>query len=164
MSNLVYLSLGSNLGDKRANCQQGLAALAARSAATVLRVSPYYRSDPVDFLDQDWFVNAAAEVDSVLEPLELLAELQVIQRQAGRKPASVRFGPRLLDIDILLIGQRVIVLPGLQVPHPRMHERRFVLQPLCDINAALVHPLLGITMQALLDRPEIRAQGVWEMT
>jgi 2-amino-4-hydroxy-6-hydroxymethyldihydropteridine diphosphokinase len=158
---LVYLSVGSNLGDKRANCQHGLAALEARGAARVRRLSSFYRTDPVDYIHQDWFVNAVAEADTALDPLALLAQIQEVQAQAGRLHDAVRYGPRVLDIDILLFDQRVLDGPALQVPHPRLHERRFVLQPLCDINPALVHPLLGVTMQELLDRPAVRAQGVW---
>ena len=148
----AYLSIGSNLGDKRANCQAGIDAL-MRSGHTRLRSqSPFYRTAPVDYLDQDWFVNAVIAVETRLDPLALLAEVRAIQVAAGRTHDHIRFGPRILDLDILLYDEVVMALPELEIPHPRMHKRRFVLQPICDIDPKIIHPVLHVSMRTLLDR------------
>jgi 2-amino-4-hydroxy-6-hydroxymethyldihydropteridine diphosphokinase len=156
----AYLSIGSNLGDPLRNCQEGIAALCADARVELLARSPFYRTEPVDFLDQEWFVNAALQVRTTLAPLELLALLQSIQRRMGRKNDAVRFGPRILDLDIIFYNDLVLDTPHLVVPHPRMHKRRFVLQPICDIDPGVVHPLLGQTMQELLNQLPIDEQGI----
>jgi 2-amino-4-hydroxy-6-hydroxymethyldihydropteridine diphosphokinase len=147
----VYLSVGSNMGEKRRHCEKGLALVAANEALVMGRISPYYRTAPVDFTDQDWFVNAVAEAQTTLEPPALLDALQQVEHALGRRRNGTRFGPRVLDLDILFFGARVIALPGLQVPHPRLHKRRFVLQPMCDINDSFMHPVLHRSVRALLE-------------
>ena len=102
------------------------------------------------FADQDWFINTAVKVDTVLDPLKLLAALQSIQKQTGRRSRSVRFGPRTLDLDILMYDDQIIQLSQLTIPHPRMHQRRFVLKPICDIDPDIIHPVLRMDMQSLL--------------
>ena len=104
----------------------------------------------MDYLDQDWFVNYVVQVETELEPLQLLYMIHKIQKQAGRVRDKIRFGPRILDLDILLYDALAIETADLTIPHPRMHKRRFVLQPLCDINPALIHPVLNMNMQSLL--------------
>ena len=146
----VYLSVGSNMGDKLENCLSGIAALTEDEETRLLAVSRFYRTSPVDFTDQDWFVNAAVKVATTLSAETLLDKLISIQRRMGRKADSVRFGPRLLDLDILLYDDQAIQTPRLIVPHPRMHKRAFVLRPVCDIDQSVVHPLLGKTMENLL--------------
>ena len=146
----VYLSIGSNLGDPLQNCCQGLDTLCADGQVKLLARSPFYRTQPVDYLDQNWFINAALLVETVLTPFELLDKTRAVQTQLGRKPDTIRFGPRLLDLDIIFYDDLVINTPHLVVPHPRMHKRRFVLYPICDIDPSVVHPVLGQTVQELL--------------
>ena len=158
----AIISVGSNLGDKQANCQQGIDLLLASGNASLVKASRFYRTSPVDFLDQDWFVNAAVNVETPLEPIELLATLQTIQQQAGRTKGGIRFGPRVLDMDIIFYDQLVLKTPTLEIPHPRMHKRRFVLQPICDIDPDIVHPLLNMPVKSLLNQLDDDDQEVLE--
>ncbi len=146
----VYISVGSNMGDRLANCQGGLESLDRRADSSVRCRSPFYKTEPVDFREQDWFVNAAAEIETTLEPIPFLEILQSIQRRAGRTRDTVRFGPRILDLDIIFYDSLVSTTPLLTIPHPRMHERRFVLKPICDINPDIVHPVFHKTVGELL--------------
>ena len=158
---LAYVSVGSNMGDRLENCRRGIAAAEVPGLAAVGRCSRFYQTEPVDFTDQEWFVNAVFEVVTRLGPFELLRLLQDIQRRSGRiRPPVVRYGPRVLDLDILLYDARVLETRTLVVPHPRMHERRFVLQPICDINPDIVHPVLHRTMADLLGRLDEDGQAV----
>jgi 2-amino-4-hydroxy-6-hydroxymethyldihydropteridine diphosphokinase len=108
-------------------------------------------TEPVDFTDQEWFLNAVISVDTALAPLDLLRELKSIEKASGRDYDIVRFGPRTLDLDIIFYDDLVMSSRELTIPHPRMHERRFVLKPLCDIDADLVHPMRNRRVDALLD-------------
>lgn len=156
----VYISVGSNIGDKLANCKSGIEALACSGENLLRKVSGFYRTEPVDFKDQDWFVNAAVRITTSLDPLALLKELQAIQLSAGRQKSRVRFGPRILDLDIIFFDDRIINTPDLIVPHPRMHKRRFVLQPICDIDSSIIHPVIKKNIQDLLDDLDDNGQGV----
>ena len=146
----VFISVGANLGAKMANCRYGIACLQDLSDVADCVTPPFYRTSPVDYVDQDWFVNAALRLTTTLAPLELLDHIAVIQKQAGRKADKVRFGPRILDLDILFYDAHVIKTPRLEIPHPRMHKRRFVLQPICDIDPTFRHPVLRQPVKALL--------------
>ncbi len=148
----VYLSIGSNIGDGQDNCCRGIEALCADGSVTLAARSPFYRTQPVDYLEQDWFFNAALLVQTALPLPELLKKTQSIQSQMGRKSDAIRFGPRILDLDIIFYDDQVIQAPHIVVPHPRMHKRRFVLQPICDIDPTVVHPILGKTVRAILDQ------------
>ena len=159
----AIIAVGSNLGDKQANCQQGIDRLEASGHVSLVKASRFYRTSPVDFLDQDWFVNAAVKVETSLEPLELLTTLQIIQQQAGRTKGGIRFGPRVLDLDIIFYDQLVLQTPTLEIPHPRMHKRRFVLQPICDIDPDIVHPFLNIPLKSLLNQLDDDEQEVVEL-
>jgi len=158
----AIISVGSNIGDKQANCQQGIDRLLASGKASLVKTSRFYRTSPVDFLDQDWFVNAAVKIETGFEPVELLDTLQSIQQQAGRLKGGIRFGPRILDLDIIFYDQLVMKTPLLEIPHPRMHKRRFVLQPICDIDPDIVHPLLNIPLKSLLNQLDDNEQEVFE--
>jgi 2-amino-4-hydroxy-6-hydroxymethyldihydropteridine diphosphokinase len=147
----VFISVGSNLGGKLENCLKGIAALAESGQALLLKTSRFYRTSPVDYADQDWFVNAVVKIGTTLNPLDLLDELIAIQQSLGRKAEPIRFGPRVLDLDILLYDDRVLRTPRLEIPHPRMHKRAFVLQPICDIDPTIIHPVLGKTVADLLN-------------
>jgi 2-amino-4-hydroxy-6-hydroxymethyldihydropteridine diphosphokinase len=156
----VYLSVGSNLGDKLDNCQKGISLLVESGQCRLLKISRFYRTSPVDFIDQAWFVNAAVMIGTDLDPLALLDRLLAIQQGMGRKPDTVRFGPRIVDLDILLFDDRILQTPRLVIPHPRMHKRAFVLQPICDINPTVIHPVMAKTAAQLLDGLDDDAQRV----
>jgi 2-amino-4-hydroxy-6-hydroxymethyldihydropteridine diphosphokinase len=142
----IWLGLGSNLGAKRSNILRALDL--AGGPCRLDRVSSLYKTEPVGFKDQDWFLNCAAHGVTELPPRELLHALKAIERQMGRAE-RVRNGPRVIDLDILLYGNQVIEEDGLVIPHPRMHERLFVLQPLREIAPKLAHPVMGKTMEEL---------------
>ena len=156
----VIISVGSNIGDKQDNCQKGIDHLMASGNAFLVKASRFYRTSPVDYLDQDWFVNAAVKVTTRFDAHGLLDALIGIQRRAGRHGDSIRFGPRIIDLDIIFYDETVIETPDLLIPHPRLHKRRFVLQPICDIDPAIVHPILKKNVRALLERLDDDAQSV----
>ena len=134
----VYLSLGSNLGDRTGNLRAAIAALAG-AGVRVTKVSSLYETEPVDYLDQPWFLNCAVEAGTGLSPLDLLHALRGFEAKLGSQKEFAK-GPRLLDMDILLYGDETIELPELQIPHPRMLQRNFVLAPLAEIAPTLKHP------------------------
>ena len=145
---LVYLSLGSNLGDRERMLAEALRLLQAPDLR-IARISPVYETEPRDLKGQPWFLNLVVEVETGLFPRRLLARIQKIEKQLGRK-RGVAKGPRTIDIDILLVGSFVIDAPDLVIPHPRMAERRFVLEPLAQLAPELRHPVLRRTIRELL--------------
>jgi len=144
----AYLSLGSNLGDRVAKLRMALAMLPS-FGLEVTRVSSFYKTEPVDFRPQSWFVNCVAEAATDLMPLSLLQRLKVAERKLGRRP-GVPKGPRAIDIDILLYENASVRSPALTIPHPRMAERRFVLVPLQEIAPHLRHPVTQRTLPEML--------------
>ncbi len=160
---IAYIAVGSNLGDRVENCRRGAEALASVPGVRLTAQSPVYETEPVDFIDQDWFINYVIRIETRLSPLELLEQLQKVQRGAGRAADHTRFGPRVLDLDILLYDQLILEDPQLTLPHPRMHQRRFVLKPLCDIDSKLMHPVFGKDMQSLLALLDEAGQQVVEL-
>jgi len=149
--NSVIIAIGSNLGDKRQNCLRGIAALDRMPDIDVTGRARFYKTAPVDYTDQDWFVNTAIRITTDLSPDELLGRLKQIERDRGRDQKTIRFGPRILDLDIIFFGDLVLQTATLEIPHPRMHKRRFVLRPICDIDPTAVHPTLDIPVNALLE-------------
>ena len=148
---IVYLSLGSNLGDRSANLRAAIAALPSANFQ-VHKISSFYETEPVDYLDQPWFLNCVVEGKTELQPIELLRSLREIEASAGSKKAFAK-GPRLLDIDILLCGDETVETEELQIPHPRMLQRKFVLAPLAEIAPQVSHPQWhGLTAKAALDQ------------
>ncbi len=146
-SETVYLSLGTNLGDRLLNLQRALTALPP--GVNVCAESPVYETLPWGVTAQPAFLNMVIRGRTRLAPLELLHFLKLLELELGRVP-SYRYGPRLIDIDILFYARRVLDLPGLSIPHPRLSERAFVLVPLHDLAPRLRHPRLGSTVTALL--------------
>ncbi len=143
----VYLALGSNLGDRLANLEAAVAALPP--AVKVLERSPIYETAPWGVTDQPAFLNMVVQGETGLAPAALLARLKRLESRLGRLP-SIRFGPRLIDIDILFYGSRILVTPRLTIPHPQLHQRAFVLVPLADLAPSFVHPVLGKPIRELL--------------
>jgi 2-amino-4-hydroxy-6-hydroxymethyldihydropteridine diphosphokinase len=146
---LIYLSLGSNLGDRAANLERAIGALGG-IGVHVLRRSAIYETEPVDFLAQPWFLNCIIEAETVLEPLPLLHGLQKIERSMGSQKLVPR-GPRIIDLDILFYEDAEIREQGIEIPHPRLSERRFVLVPLAELSPNFLHPVLKLTVRKLLD-------------
>ncbi len=161
---IAYICVGSNLGDKLENCRKGIDELIRDKACRLIVQSPVYKTEPVDYEDQDWFVNYVVKITTTFDPLELLDNLKSIEHHAGRSHDVVRFGPRVLDLDIILYDQRVMDHPRLVIPHPRMHKRRFVLKPVCDIDPHISHPVLGRTVQSLLADLDETGQRITEYT
>lgn len=136
--NTVYIALGTNVGEREANLVQALRLL-PEAGVHLRRLSSIYETEPVDYLDQEWFLNMVLEAQTELDALDLLSALRVIEARMGSKKAFAK-GPRKIDLDILLFGNETIDTPELQVPHPRMLERKFVLIPLVEIAPSLRHP------------------------
>lgn len=139
----AYVGLGSNLGDREATLRVALEQLAAEPGIQLVAVSRVRETEPVGVLDQPRFLNAAAAVETELPPRELLERLLGIERRLGRARSGPRFGPRTIDLDLLLYGDEAVDEPGLEVPHPRLHERAFVLEPLAELDPGLVVPGRG---------------------
>lgn len=152
----VYLSLGSNLGDRAAQIKQALARLGEKNVRIVKR-SSYYETEPVEFLDQGWFLNIAVEAETELTPTELLRVILEVEQELGRK-RTVRSGPRTIDIDILFFDANIVHEAELEIPHPRMTERRFVLVPMAEIAPEFQHPALHLTMKELLAATKDQSQ------
>jgi 2-amino-4-hydroxy-6-hydroxymethyldihydropteridine diphosphokinase len=150
-----FLSLGSNLGDKRDNLLRALDAL-KEARVKVLGASSVYHTQPVGDTTQPWFFNQVIEVDTALSPGKLLALAKKVERELGRRPAR-KGGPRTIDIDILLAGDRIVTAAKLTIPHPRMAGRNFVLMPLKEIAPQAVHPVLGADIEELCRRSRDRA-------
>ena len=147
-SNLVYLSLGSNIGDKEKNLADAAERIAGLAGVVLLAKSSLYRTEPVGFLEQDWFCNAVLKIATDLPPLALLDRTQEIENDLGRQ-RLIHWGPRTMDIDILLYNQQVINGPRLQVPHPEIAKRLFVLMPLAELDRQLSIPLSGSLAELL---------------
>lgn len=145
----VIIGIGSNLGERVLNCNKALERMAEFSE--VLSVSSYYETEPVGVEDQPNFINCAAEIATELEAHELLGRLKAVERSLGREGAE-KWGPRMIDLDIIFYGDRTIDDSKLRVPHPEAHLRRFVLVPLTEIAPALIHPVLKVTVTELLSR------------
>ena len=158
MDEPIFLSLGTNLGDRLNNLRHARIALPPQ--AHLIQVSPIYMTQPWGFLKQPEFLNQVVEVRSELEPMPLLKYLKEIEDELGRQ-VTFRYGPRLIDLDILFYGDRVVAEDGLQIPHPRLHQRAFVLVPLNDIAPDFVHPVLNRSVQDLF--ADVDLEGIQKL-
>ena len=139
----AYVGLGANLGDREGMLRLALERLAAEPSVELVTASTLRETEPEDFLDQPRFLNGAAAVETDLSPRQLLARLQLIECELGRRRAGPRFGPRVIDLDLLLYGSETVSEPELEIPHPRLHLRRFALEPLVELDPELEVPGKG---------------------
>jgi 2-amino-4-hydroxy-6-hydroxymethyldihydropteridine diphosphokinase len=148
MPSIAYLSLGSNIGNREAHLRQAVNHLQANRQ--MLSISSFYETEPVEFTDQAWFLNCVVALETAESPEALMAAITRIERQMGRERIQNK-GPRTIDIDILLFDELILDSQALIIPHPAMHQRRFVLQPLVEIAPQVRHPILKRTAQEMLD-------------
>jgi 2-amino-4-hydroxy-6-hydroxymethyldihydropteridine diphosphokinase len=148
VSTIVYVSLGSNLGDRESNLRTAISHFS--ELGEVIKTSSFYETEPVEFTEQPWFLNCAVELETSLTPEGLLHGLLAIEQTMGRKRLQAK-GPRLIDLDILLFNELTLKSPGLTIPHPALHERRFVLEPLAEIASQAKHPVLTKSIRELLE-------------
>ena len=148
MKKTVYLSLGSNVGDRKANLETATEKLGG--IGKVAAVSSFYETEPVELRQQPWFLNCAVKMETELMPRQLLGRILDIEQEMGRKRVQPK-GPRVIDIDILLFGSSVVEAKGLTIPHPALHERRFVLEPLAEIAPEVRHPVTKKSAREMRD-------------
>lgn len=147
----AYISLGSNLGDRELNVNRAVELIGMRAGKMIVS-SSLFETMPWGFADQPAFINSACSIETTLSPQELLLTLRAIEDELGRDRSALRWGPRVIDLDILLYNSLIIDEPNLRIPHPHMHERIFVLAPMVEIAPEAVHPVLGVCMEDILGR------------
>jgi 2-amino-4-hydroxy-6-hydroxymethyldihydropteridine diphosphokinase len=156
----VFIGMGSNLGDRALQLQKALELIGVMPSTKILRMSSIYETSPVGIPDQPRFLNAVIELSTSMVPVDLLKEMEKIERELGRMEIT-RWGPRTIDLDILLCDDDVIVSDELTIPHPRMTERKFVLVPLAELDPAVVHPVEHKTVETILARCSSTEDVVW---
>lgn len=160
MSHRVYIGIGSNLGDRKANHREAMARLGELPGTRVARASSFYESEPHGNA-KTWFVNSVVEVQTELAPADLLKRLKAIETTMGRKRVKgKRWGSRIIDLDILIFDNEIVQTRNLKIPHPLLHKRRFVLLPLCELAPHLSHAGLGRTISQLLATTDDRKKVV----
>lgn len=157
---IVFIGLGSNEGDRDANLSRGVDAL--NSLGAVLKISSIYETEPWGYLNQNKFLNQVVMMESVLTPFKLLQGLKSIERQMGRRQ-TIRYGPRNIDLDILIYDNWVVDRPDLVIPHAEMHQRAFVLVPLCEIAPDLIHPRLQVPIMDLVKDVDTTSVKLWRL-
>lgn len=150
---VCFIGIGSNVADPVSNCLESIDRIAAFTRSNIAKQSSLYRTEPVGKADQSWFVNCVIEIETQHKASSLLEILQKIENDMGRVRKE-RWGPRTIDLDILLYGQEIIAEDNLIIPHPELHKRRFVLVPMCEIAPYAIHPSYGVSMMGLLSRLE----------
>ena len=158
MGHIAYIGIGSNLGDKVSQCEEAISDILKADRHKLLARSSLFKTKPIGYTSQDWFINAVIKIETDLDPFELLQNLKGIESLLGRKE-TVRWGPRTIDLDILFFDEKEIQTDELQIPHPRLQERQFVLIPLAEIDRHLIHPVLKKSIGDLL-RNITEDQGV----
>jgi len=148
---ICYIAIGSNLGNALKNCQHAVESLSLAKGIEITSVSSFYKTEPVGIENQNLFINAVVEIKTALSARNLFKNLQNIEKDMGRK-REVKGGPRIIDLDLLFYGQEVIQDSDLRVPHPEIHRRRFVLEPICEIASYFIHPDFGVSVRGLKDR------------
>lgn len=148
---VVFIGIGSNLGDPLKQCKQAVSIIGELEGIECLAQSSWYLTAPVGEIPQNDYVNGVLKISTTLKPVDLLNVLKRIEQSFGKR-IGVKWGPRYMDLDILFYGGLIIEEKQLVIPHPECHRRRFVLEPLCEIEPELVHPLLGLTVKELLNR------------
>ncbi len=162
MGHVAYIGIGSNLGDKIAHCERAISEILNINRHRLIARSSFYHTRPIGYTAQDWFINGVIKIETNLEPLDLYRILKAIELRLGRQE-TFQWGPRVIDLDLLLFDDRIIETEELQVPHRRLHERQFVLFPLSEIDPTFIHPVLRKTAGELLK--EIKEdQGVERLT
>ncbi|MCD6486912.1 MAG: 2-amino-4-hydroxy-6-hydroxymethyldihydropteridine diphosphokinase [Syntrophobacterales bacterium] len=157
---VCFLGIGSNVGNPVLNCAAAVKRISDIDGVGMLRCSSLYKTQPVGFEEQDWFVNGVIEIRTRFRPRALMNAMQRVEDEMGRVRGE-KWGPRVIDIDILLYGQIVIKEEGLVLPHPELHKRRFVLVPLNEIAPCAIHPAFGISEKGLLDRLQDKNKVKW---
>jgi 2-amino-4-hydroxy-6-hydroxymethyldihydropteridine diphosphokinase len=148
---IAFIGIGSNRGNPVDACREAIRHLSETPEVRLLRCSSLYRTEPVGPHDQPWFINAVAEIRTSLPARRLFEALKEIERRMGRTEGP-KWGPRLIDLDLLLHGQEVVSEGDLNIPHPELHRRRFVLVPLCELASYAIHPAFGVSVGGLMDR------------
>lgn len=150
MGHIAYIGIGSNVGKKTDQCERAISEILKFDRHKLLAKSSFFKTQPIGYTSQDWFVNGVIKIETDLEPLDLLRVLKTIESQLGRRE-TFRWGPRTIDLDVLIFDDREIKTEELQIPHPLLHERQFVLIPLVEIDRDLVHPVLKKTVGEILE-------------
>lgn len=148
---ISFLGIGSNLSTPVNNCLRAIESISSIKGINVIQWSSLYRTEPVGFSKQEWFVNGVVKVSTILSPHSLLRALQEIEYSMGRR-RTAKWGPRTIDIDILFYGNDIVKDDKLTIPHPEVDKRRFVITPLCEIAPYFIHPVLGASVRELLNR------------
>jgi 2-amino-4-hydroxy-6-hydroxymethyldihydropteridine diphosphokinase len=150
MGHIAYIGIGSNIGNKVRHCQKAIAEILKANSHRLLARSSFFKTQPIGYASQDWFVNGVIKIKTELEPIHLVRILKAIESRMGRTK-TVRWGPRVIDLDILFYDEKEVKTEEVQIPHPSLHERQFVLIPLAEIDRNLVHPVLKKTVRELLE-------------
>ena len=148
---IAYIGIGSNLGASMKNCRNAIEILSRVEGIKLLKTSSFYKTEPVGIEDQDYFINAVVEIKTDLSVHDLMQTLRKIENDMGRV-REMKGGPRIIDLDLLFYGQLIVSEQNLTVPHPEIHKRRFVLEPLCEIASYFIHPSFGVSIRGLKDR------------
>jgi 2-amino-4-hydroxy-6-hydroxymethyldihydropteridine diphosphokinase len=148
---ICYIGIGSNLGDALQNCRHAMESLSCINGITLIQISSFYKTEPVGIVEQDYFVNAVIEIKTTFLVRDLWGTLQKIEKSMGRERGA-KGGPRIIDLDLLFYGGDIIQEAGFTVPHPELHKRRFVLEPMNEIASYFIHPVFGISVRGLKSR------------